>query len=80
MDREKWSTKQTDLFNAMKSLRLKEGFTQTQLAEKLQRPQSYISKYEKGERRLDLIEINEICKACNTTLVEFVSALNYLNT
>ena len=32
------------------------GITQVQLAEKLQKPQSYVSKYENGERRLDIVE------------------------
>ena len=46
-----------------------------ELAEKLQRPQSYVSKYESGERRLDLIEISEICKECNASLSEFVRVI-----
>ena len=44
-------------------LRQEKGITQTQLAEKLKRPQSFVSKYESGERRLDLIEFLEIAKA-----------------
>ena len=39
------------------------GLTQTQLSEKLSRPQSYVSKYERGERRLDMIEFLEVIKA-----------------
>lgn len=38
-------------------------FTQAQLALSLGRPQSYVSKYESGERRLDVIEFMLICKA-----------------
>jgi len=37
--------------------------TQTRLAEKLKRPQYFVSKYESGERRLDLIEFLEIAKS-----------------
>lgn len=39
--------------------------TQTQLAEKLNKPQSFVSKYESGERRLDFIEVLEIAECLN---------------
>ncbi|MBX3027065.1 helix-turn-helix transcriptional regulator [bacterium] len=39
------------------------GMTQAELAAKLRRPQSYVSKYERGERRLDVIEFLEVAKA-----------------
>jgi transcriptional regulator with XRE-family HTH domain len=39
------------------------GITQSQLAEVLNRPQSFVSKYENGERRLDMIEFLEISEA-----------------
>ncbi len=41
------------------------GLTQATLAAKLQRPQSFVSKYERGERRLDLIEFLEVAEALN---------------
>lgn len=61
------------LFQAMiKELRREKGVTQEALAESLGMPQSYVSKYELGERRLDLIETFEICRALNTDFVAFV--------
>jgi transcriptional regulator with XRE-family HTH domain len=36
------------------------GLTQAQLADTLGRPQSFVSKYERGERRLDFVEVLEI--------------------
>jgi len=75
MDREKWSARQAILLEALKKIRKESGQTQMELAEKLQRPQSYVSKYESGERRLDLIEISEICKECNASLSEFVRVI-----
>jgi len=75
MDREKWSARQVLLLESIKNIRKESGLTQVELANKLQRPQSYISKYEKGERRLDLIELSEICKACGVSLSKFVQIL-----
>ena len=39
------------------------GITQRELSAKLSRPQSFVSKYERGERRLDVIEFLEVAKA-----------------
>jgi len=72
MDREKWSARQVLLLESLKGIRKESGLTQMELADKLQRPQSYISKYERGERRLDLIELSDICKACQVSLSKFV--------
>jgi len=37
--------------------------TQAELAVRLDRPQSFVSKYETGERRLDVIELIEVAEA-----------------
>lgn len=42
-----------------------QGFTQTQLAEVLNKPQSFIAKVETGERRLDVIEFVALSLALN---------------
>jgi transcriptional regulator with XRE-family HTH domain len=39
------------------------GLSQVDLAARLNRPQSYVSKYESGERRLDLVEFIEVTEA-----------------
>jgi transcriptional regulator with XRE-family HTH domain len=43
--------------------RRRSGLTQTELAGKLGKPQSFVSKYERGERRLDLVEFLQIAHA-----------------
>jgi transcriptional regulator with XRE-family HTH domain len=55
------------------SLRNDLGLRQIDLARKLGRPQSFVSKYESGERRLDLLEINEICIALHISMSEVVA-------
>ena len=44
---------------------------QTKLGDILGKPQSFVSKYEGGERKLDYIELMEICQAFNLSMVEF---------
>jgi hypothetical protein len=38
------------------------GFTQVQVAAQLRRPQSFVSKCESGERRVDVIELQEFAR------------------
>lgn len=42
------------------------------LAERLDRPQSFVSKYEAGERRLDLVELRGICIVPGVSLTDVV--------
>lgn len=57
------------------SLRSEAGLRQLDLAERLGKPQSFVSKYENGERRLDLSEVYSICKALNISFVSFADRL-----
>lgn len=54
------------LRSLLMSAREKAGLTQTELAVRLARPQSFVAKYEGGERRLDVIEFIQICSALQT--------------
>ena len=40
----------------------------------LSKPQSYVAKYEKGERRLDVVEFVEVAEAIDFDAAEFVGA------
>jgi transcriptional regulator with XRE-family HTH domain len=56
----------------LRTVRSQAGVTQAELARRLKLPQSFVSKYESGERRIDLVELRQICKALGISLVEFV--------
>lgn len=43
--------------------REKAGLTQADVSAELKRPQSFVAKYEGGERRLDVIEFLQVCNA-----------------
>ncbi len=50
--------------------------TQRLLAERMGKPQSFVSKYESGERRLDLIEFLEVAEALQFDPFEFIKKLD----
>lgn len=51
------------LMQVLVETRKSKGVTQQELADRLNRPQSYIAKVETGERRLDVIEFIEWCQS-----------------
>lgn len=59
----------------LKSIRAEAGLRQQDVADLLGQPQSFVSKYESGERRVDVLELAAICRACNTDLRSFVDRL-----
>lgn len=61
------------LLKQLYRLRISAGLKQSELAEKIGAPQSFISKIESGERRIDLIELRTICIALGSTLEDFIT-------
>ncbi len=59
----------------LKAARRDAGLTQTELAERLQKPQSFVAKIEGGERRLDVIEFITVCRAIGGDPVKMVGQL-----
>lgn len=55
--------------------RINAGLTQEQLAAKLARPQSYVAKYETGDRRLDVIELVEVCELLRVQPASILSTI-----
>lgn len=69
------SDKNKTLLDWLATKRMLAGKTQQQLSETLEKPQSFVSKYENGERRLDLIETLRICDALNADPYELIDIL-----
>jgi ribosome-binding protein aMBF1 (putative translation factor) len=79
----KWAVKKNIRLNQQKKLlvllrgvRVEAGLTQSELASRLARDQTFVSKYESGERRLDILELREVCQAIGTDFVTFVRKLD----
>lgn len=56
--------------------RRERGLTQMEVAERLKRPQSYVSKYESGERKISVIDLIEISWAIGFDAGKFVRQLD----
>ena len=55
--------------------RQKADLTQQEVARRLKRPQSFVAKYEGGERRLDVIEFIEVSKALQADPIKLLRAI-----
>lgn len=75
MEKSIYSAEYQQLCALLRQVRRESGQTQVQVAERLQVPQSFVSKYESGERRLDVIELRHVAEALGTTLASIVSRL-----
>lgn len=63
------------LLQSLLSARSTAGVTQVALSETLGKPQSFVSKFERGERRLDLIEVVAVLRALGVDEVKFFKLL-----
>lgn len=60
------------LLSLLRELRTKAGLRQTDMARALGKPQAFVSYYESGARRLDLLELRRICEILGVSLLDFV--------
>ncbi len=65
------------LLSLLRSKRLDRGITQEELASRLGVGQGIVSKIETHERRLDLVELREICLALGISFPEFVMEFDH---
>ena len=57
--------------------RKRAGLSQVSLSERLSRPQSFVSKYERGERRLDVVEFGEVARALGIDPLQLLRQVYY---
>ena len=57
----------------LREARLNAGLKQNEVAKRLGKPQSYVSKIERGERRLDVVELNSFAKIYRKSPDYFIS-------
>lgn len=62
----------------LRSLREEQDLSQCELARRLGKDQTFVSKYETGERRLDVLEIMDLCDALGITFLRFCRRLEKL--
>lgn len=62
---------QTLLVEARKA----KGLTQAELAEALHKPQSFVAKYENGERRIDVVELVDITAALSVSTADLLARI-----
>ncbi|QDU17449.1 Helix-turn-helix domain protein [Gimesia maris] len=75
MKKNLYTHRQRILLDLLRKIRKEAGLRQDDVAERLGRPQSFVSKYESGERRLDILELYDVCGALGLTLSKFVEKL-----
>lgn len=72
MDRRQLRRERAVMQRLLRDVRQEAELSQQEVAERLEVPQSFVSKYESGERRLDILELRRICAACNVPLQTFL--------
>src|SRR5437879_22659 len=63
---------QKALLSLLRQLRVQAGLRQVDMARALGKPQAFVSYYESGARRLDLLELRQICGIVGVPLLDFV--------
>jgi transcriptional regulator with XRE-family HTH domain len=75
LDKSVHSVEQSAFFALMIKARKAAGLTQHELAKLLDKPQSFVAKYEGGERRVDVVEFVTICRAIGANPAKLLKAL-----
>lgn len=75
MEKSIYSSEYLLLLEHLRKARETNGLTQTEVGERIGQTQSFVSKVERGERRLDAVELRAFCIAIGVPFHSFVSDL-----
>lgn len=67
-----YRTEYETFLTLLKARRINAGLTQVECSNALGRPQSFMSDVERGVRRLDIIQMHDLCKVLRCDLVELI--------
>lgn len=70
-----FSARYTRFLSLLRQARLDAGLTQTEVARRLGKPQSFISKCESGERRVDAVEFLALCRVLGVEAAKMLRAI-----
>ena len=76
MPKSMFSARHRKFLGLLIEARKRANLTQSSLAVRLRRQQSFVSKFERGERRLDVLEFLEVARALEVDPVEFLKAFD----
>lgn len=72
VDKSIYSREYTLFLELLRTIRLEAGITQEQVAARLGKKQTFVSKCERGERRLDIVELRSWSRALNMPFRDLV--------
>jgi transcriptional regulator with XRE-family HTH domain len=75
LDKSVHSGGQSAFCELMVKARKAAGLTQRELADRLHKPQSFVAKYERGERRIDVVEFLVVCQAIGVDSAKLLKAI-----
>lgn len=75
MEKSIYSKEYSLFLEQLRNAREEKGLTQTEVAERLGQTQSFVSKVERGERRIDIVELRAFCTALGIGFGSFISRI-----
>ncbi len=75
MEKSIYSQEYSLFLDQLRKAREERGLTQTDVAQRLGQTQSFISKVERGERRLDIVELRAFCSAIGVSFAKFIGKI-----